>query len=249
MKRKKKIVVVMPGFNVAKTLEITVKDIPKGLADKIILVDDGSDDETSEIGKKLGLIVVRHRKNKGYGAAQKTGYMKALRLKGDIVIMIHPDYQYDPTLAYELVRPIKQEFNDIMIGSRIRTRSEVLEGGMPFYKYAFNRALTITENVLLGWNLSEYHTGYRAFSREVLETLPFTKFSDDFVFDTQMLVSAAYSGFTIGETPVPVKYFPDASSISFKKSVKYGLETLRTLGQFMLQKFNIKTFPIFQRPK
>lgn len=247
--KRKKVVVVMPGYNVAKTLEKTVKDIPKGLADEIVLVDDGSYDDTSKVGKRLNLTVVIHKKNKGYGAAQKTGYKKALSLDADVIIMVHPDYQYDPTLAGELVRPITNGLVDVMIGSRIRSRKESLEGGMPLHKYIVNRILTITENVILGLNLSEYHTGYRAFHKKVLQTLPFTRFSDDFVFDSQMLISTAYSHFSIGETPVPVKYFPEALSINFKKGVKYALETLKVLVQFILQKLKIVNYPIFKKDK
>lgn len=246
---KQKVIVVMPGYNVAKTLERTVKAIPRGLADKIVLVDDGSKDETSKIGRKLGLIVIEHRKNKGYGGAQKTGYLKALDLKADIVVMIHPDFQYDPTLANKLVEPIKKGKVDIMLGTRIRSRKEALKGGMPLYKYLSNRFLTITENIILGLNLREYHTGYRCYTRKVLETLPFNKFSNDYVFDSHFLVSAAYSKFKIGEIHVPVKYFPEAGSISFSRSVKYGLTTLTTLLQYIFQKLNIEKSPIFAKSK
>lgn len=248
-KKKKKVIVFMPAYNVASTIERTVKDIPKGLADEIVLVDDGSKDNTAKEGKRLGLTVISHKKNKGYGGAQKSGYKRALKMGADIVIMIHPDYQYDPKLANEMIRPIKNGLCDLMLGTRIRSREESLKGGMPFYKYFANRILTITENVILGLNLSEYHTGYRAFSRKVLETLPIEKFSDDFVFDSETLISAAYSKFVFGETPVPVKYFPEASSISFISSVKYGLETLRVLSLFIMQKLKIQKNPIFVQEK
>lgn len=246
-KKSKRVIVIMPGFNVEKTLAKTVRDIPKGLADEIILVDDGSRDNTSKVGKKLGLSVYRHSKNRGYGGAQKTAYKKALKKGADIIIMVHSDYQYAPHLARELVRPIKNGLVDIMLGTRIRRRKEVLEGGMPIYKYLANRVLTITENIVLGLNLSEYHTGYRAFSREVLETLPFDKFSDDYLFDSQTLISAAYSGFSIGETPVPVRYFPEAGSINFTRAAEYGLGTLGVLGQFILAKSGMADFDIFSK--
>ena len=231
MKRKArlKIIVVMPAYNAEKTLEKTYRDIPKGLVDEIILVDDKSKDKTVKIAKKLGLTVFVHPNNLGYGGNQKTCYWEALKRKPDIVVMLHPDYQYDATLMGELVKPIIDGRFDIMLGSRIRTRKEALECGMPIYKYFGNRLLTIIENIVLGLNLSEYHTGYRAYKRKVLETIPFQKFSNDFVFDQQMLIVAAKKGFRIGEIPVPVRYFPEASSINFKKSLKYGIETLFNL--------------------
>jgi len=245
VRNKGKIAIVMPGYNVAKTVERTVKDIPRDLADNIILVDDGSWDATSEVGKKLGLTVVRHKKNKGYGAAQKTGYKKALSMGADIIVMLHPDYQYDPRLSEELVGLIKKGIADIMLGTRIRTRKEVLGGGMPVYKYLSNRFLTILENVVLGMNLGEYHTGYRAYTKEALKKVKFQNFSDDFVFDGQMLVVAAYKDLIIGEIPVPVKYFAEASSISFKKSFKYGLETLVLLVRFIAAKTGIYKSKVF----
>jgi glycosyltransferase involved in cell wall biosynthesis len=243
--KSKKVVIVMPGYNVARTIKRTVDDIPKGLADEIILVDDGSWDDTSRVGEDLGLTVVRHKKNKGYGAAQKTGYKKALKMGADIVIMLHPDYQYDPRLSEELVSLIKKGVADIMLGTRIRTRKEVLEGGMPVYKYLSNRFLTILENIVLGQNLGEYHTGFRAYTKEALKKVKFNNFSDDFVFDGQMLVAAAYKDLIIGEIPVPVKYFAEASSISFIKSLKYGLETLILLVKFLAAKTGVYKSKIF----
>jgi len=228
-KAKLKIIVVMPAYNAERTLEKTYRDIPKGLVDEVILVDDKSKDKTVKIAKKLGLTVFVHPNNLGYGGNQKTCYWEALKRKPDIVVMLHPDYQYDATLMGELVKPIIDDRFDIMLGSRIRTRKEALECGMPIYKYFGNRLLTIIENVVLGLNLSEYHTGYRAYKRKVLETIPFQKFSNDFVFDQQILIAAAKRGFRIGEIPVPVRYFPEASSINLQNSVKYGLETLRFL--------------------
>ncbi len=228
-KAKPKIIVIMPAYNAEKTLEKTYRDIPLGLVDEIILVDDKSRDSTVKIAQKLGLTVFVHPNNLGYGGNQKTCYWEALKRKPDIVVMLHPDYQYDATLIGELVKPIVDNRFDIMLGSRIRTRKEALECGMPLYKYLGNRVLTIIENLILGLNLSEYHTGYRAYKRKVLEAIPFQKFSNDFVFDQQMLIVAAKYGFKIGEIPVSVRYFPEASSINFKKSLKYGAETLLNL--------------------
>lgn len=216
----------MPAYNAEKTLLNTYNDIPKSLVDKIIVVDDKSHDKTIEIAKGLGLKVYAHSKNLGYGGNQKTCYQKALAEGGEIIIMIHPDYQYDAKLTGELIRPIQDNRFDIMLGSRIRSRKEALEGGMPLYKYLSNRFLTILENIFLGLNLSEYHTGFRAYAKEVLEKMPFQEFSNDFVFDQQLLIFAAKIGFRIGEVPVPVRYFPEASSINFRKSFKYGLETV-----------------------
>ncbi len=226
---KSKVIVVMPAYNAAKTLEKTYQDIPKGMVDEIILVDDGSHDKTVAIAKKLKMRVIVHPQNRGYGGNQKTCYTLALNEGADIVVMIHPDYQYDATLTEELVRPIIQGRFDIILGSRIRTRQEALAGGMPFYKYLANRFLTVIENIILGQNLSEYHTGFRAFDKKVLNKVPFHKFSDDFVFDQQILIAAIKRGFRIGEIPVPVRYQIDSSSINFGRSVKYGLETLVNL--------------------
>ena len=228
-KQKLKIIAVMPAFNAEKTIEKTYRDIPKDTVNKIILVDDGSKDNTVKIAKKLGFEVITHPQNRGYGANQKTCYTIALSEGADIIIMIHPDYQYDSTLAPELIRPIIQGRFDIMLGSRIRTRREALSGNMPRYKYVGNRFLTFIENLVLGQNLSEYHTGFRAYTKETLKKIPFHKYSDDFVFDQQILFGAIAQGARIGETPVPVRYFPEASSINLKHSIIYGLSILRDL--------------------
>jgi glycosyltransferase involved in cell wall biosynthesis len=224
--KRNKIIVVMPAYNAEKTLVRTYKDISKEYRNKIILVDDGSHDGTVEIAKKLGIETFLHPQNRGYGGNQKTCYTMALSEGADVVVMLHPDYQYDATLLPKLVEPIVDGKCDIMLGSRIRTRKESLAGGMPAYKYYANRLLTMIENIILGENLSEYHTGLRAFNRKVLQKVPFHKFSDDFVFDQQILIDAIKRGFRVGEIQVPVRYFPDASSINFKRSLKYGLETL-----------------------
>lgn len=232
--KKLKVIAVMPAYNAVSTLEKTVNDIPKGSVDEIILVDDNSSDETVKKAKELGLTVVKHPMNRGYGGNQKTCYTLALSSGADIVVMIHPDYQYDSSLTPEMTDPIKKGRFDIMLGSRIRTRAEALAGGMPLYKYVFNRMLTLIENLLLGQNFSEYHTGYRAYSREILEKIPFHKYSDDFVFDSQFIFGALAHGAKVGEVAVPVRYFPEASSINFKRSMIYGLSILRDLVLYVV---------------
>lgn len=221
-----KVVVVLPAYNAAKTLEKTVKDIPKSLVDEIILVDDKSQDETCKIAEDLGLFVVKHSENKGYGANQKTCYKFALERGADIVAMIHPDYQYDPKLLKHFIDFIKEDYFDVMLGSRIRSRKEILAGGMPVYKYYSNRFLTFVENLATGYNLSEWHTGMRAYKKEVLKAIDFKNNSNNFVFDSQVLFQIIEKGFRIGEVPVPVRYFKEASSINFSRSLKYGLQTL-----------------------
>jgi len=229
-----RVIVVMPAYNAEKTIEKTYRDIPKDAVDEIIVVDDESHDRTVEIAKKLNLATIVHPNNLGYGGNQKTCYHAALKQKADIIIMIHPDYQYDATLTEDLIKPILSKRSDIMLGSRIRSRAEALKGGMPLYKYLCNRILTILENVVLGLNLSEYHTGFRAFKRSVLETVPFDKFSDDFVFDQEILISSHAAGFRIGEIGVPVRYFKEASSINFARSTIYGLMILKSLIMYLL---------------
>ena len=237
MTKKPKVVVVLPAYNAEKTLRQTVRDIPKKLVKEIILVDDGSRDETVALAKKMGLTVVRHKQNKGYGGNQKTCYRLALKTGADIVVMIHPDYQYDPRLIKHFVEFIKDGYFDVMLGSRIRSRSEALTGGMPLYKYLGNRGLTFLENLVSGQSLSEWHTGMRAYRREVLETIDFGKFSDDFVFDSQVLFEIVEKEFLIGEVPVPVRYFSEASSIDFWRSVEYGLATLLVAWKFVWKRW------------
>lgn len=227
-----KTIVVLPAYNAALTLEKTINDIPSEYISEIILVDDKSKDETIKIAydiskkSKIPLIIHEHDKNRGYGGNQKTCYKLALKRKADIIVMIHPDYQYDPKLAKYFVEFIANGYFDVMLGSRIRNRREALSGGMPFYKYLFNRFLTIFENIVSGQNLSEWHSGMRAYSKKVLESINFANNSDDFVFDSQMLFQIIKNRYRIGEIPVPVKYFPEASSINFKRSVKYGAGTV-----------------------
>jgi len=237
MKKNPKVIVVMPAYNAEKTLEKTYKDIPRDNISEVLVVDDDSRDKTVAIAQKLKLPVFVHKKNLGYGGNQKTCYQKALERGADIIVMIHPDYQYDATLTGYLIQPILEYRMDIMLGSRIRSRSEALKGGMPLYKYISNRFLTMIENIVMGLNLSEYHTGFRAYKREVLEKVPFKNFSNDFVFDQEILISAHAAGFNIGEIAVPVRYFPEASSINFQRSTRYGFGIIITLIKYIL--FNI----------
>lgn len=245
--KKPKIVVVLPAYFAEKTVKKTYADLPRDLIDEIILVDDASRDRTAQIAKELGITVYVHPQNRGYGGNQKTCYDQALKRSPDIVVMVHPDYQYDPKLVGILCEPIVNGRVDVMLGSRIQSRAQALKGGMPFYKYISNRFLTIVENIVLGINLSEFHTGYRAFSSKVLRTVPYHLFSDDFVFDQQILISAHFFGFIISDTPVPCKYFPEASSINFKRSLRYGILTLWTVFSYLMHSIGIIKFKIFKR--
>jgi glycosyltransferase involved in cell wall biosynthesis len=227
MYKNKKIVVVLPAYNAALTLEKTYSEIPMELVDEVILCDDASKDNTIEVGKKLGIKhMISHEKNKGYGGNQKSLYNKALELGADIVIMLHPDYQYTPKLIPSMVNIIGEDLYDCVLGSRILGRG-ALEGGMPLYKYIANRFLTFTQNILVSHKLSEYHTGYRAFSKKLLQGINFNANDDDFVFDNEMLSQIIYNGFGIAEVTCPTKYFEEASSINFTRSTKYGLGVLR----------------------
>lgn len=240
-----KIIVVMPAYNAAKTLKITFEAIPHKVVDQIILVDDGSTDQTLEIARQLQLTVFVHTRNYGYGANQKTCYAEALKEGADIVVMLHPDYQYDPALLPEVLAPIKSDEADIVLGSRFLL-GNTLQQGMPWWKFLGNRFLTALENWTLGLHLAEYHTGYRAYSRRALEQIPFSFNSDSFVFDQEMLVQATHLGFRIKEVPVPTKYFPAASSASFFDSVVYGLSILVLLGRFLLHKISLVEFRQFE---
>lgn len=243
--QKPRVVVVMPAYNAARTLRITYEAIPHAKVDSIILVDDGSTDETLKIAQELNLRVFVHTRNFGYGANQKTCYTEALKEGADIVVMLHPDYQYDPVLLPELIKPIESSAADIVLGSRF-LYGNVLGRGMPWWKYVGNRFLTRIENLILGLNLSEYHTGYRAYSREVLETVPFLLNSDRFVFDQEILIQSAYFGFRIKEVPVPARYFAEASSAGFFTSVRYGLNILALLGRYLLHRMSLAKFRQFQ---
>jgi len=242
----KKIIVVMPAYNAEKTLEKTYKEIPFNIVDEVILVDDHSKDNTYEKAKSLGVTrVIRHDKNKGYGGNQKTCYQTALEAGADIVVMLHPDYQYTPLLLEAMIYPIARGLFPVMLGSRILGKG-ALRGGMPMYKYISNRFLTFAQNLLMGQKLAEYHTGYRAFSKEILLRIPLEKNSDDFVFDNEMLGQIAFAGFEIGEVTCPTKYFDEASSINFSRSLKYGLGCLGVALSFRLQKMGLAKFKIFE---
>ncbi|MFN2197506.1 MAG: glycosyltransferase family 2 protein [Anaerolineales bacterium] len=235
---KKKVIVVMPAYNAARTLLKTYQEIPHALVDEVILVDDCSQDHTVEISRQLGIQTILHSKNSGYGANQKTCYEAAMNAGADIVVMLHPDYQYTPKLITSMVSLIAEGIFDCVLGSRILGVGAI-KGGMPRYKYYSNRLLTMSENILLNYKLSEYHTGYRAFSREILETLPFKDNSDDFVFDAEMLAQIIYAGYSIGEIACPTRYLPDSSSINFINSIRYGLGVLKVSLAFRLSRWNI----------
>jgi glycosyltransferase involved in cell wall biosynthesis len=240
----KKVVVVMPAYNAAKTLEQTFAEIPREVVDEVILVDDASRDETAVLARNLGINTVVHPKNRGYGGNQKTCYREALKLGADVVIMLHPDYQYTPKLITAMSSLVAIGQYDIVLGSRI-LGGGALKGGMPVYKYVFNRFLTAFENLFTGLKLSEYHTGYRAFSRRVLLELPLEENSDDFIFDNQMLAQAAYFGFSIGEISCPTKYFEEASSINFRRSSIYGIGVLITSVALGMQRARLRRDRIF----
>lgn len=233
-----RVCVVMPAYNAQKTLERTVAEVPRSIVDEIVIVDDASRDQTVALAKRLGLHVLVHTVNRGYGGNQKSCYREALRLGADIVIMLHPDYQYTPLLVPALAHCIASKLYDVALGSRI-LGTGALKGGMPLYKYVANRALTLAENILIDAKLSEYHTGYRAFSRRVLTTLPLEENSDDFVFDNQMLVQAIHFGFGIAEITCPTRYEPESSSINFSRSVKYGVGVLETAVALRLKKLKL----------
>ena len=246
MSVKKKVIVIMPAYNAEATLERTVSDIPNGIIDEVILVDDFSNDRTVEIAERLNLTVVKHSKNRGYGANQKTCYDEALKRNADIVVMIHPDYQYDPRIIPYALGFIETDICDIVIGSRIRDRRSALAGGMPLYKYFSNRFLTVIENIVFGQNLGDFHSGFRVFKAEVLEKINYQHNSNDFVFDTQILAQAAYFGFKIGDVPIPARYFPEASSIDLKRSIIYGLGTLGVVIKYLLQRSRLYRFKLFE---
>jgi glycosyltransferase involved in cell wall biosynthesis len=246
MLKNKKIVVVLPAFNAEKTLKQTMDEIPFDIVDEVVLVDDASTDRTFEIANELNIRhIIRHEKNKGYGGNQKTCYDKALNLGADIVIMLHPDYQYTPKLIPSMAFIIASGLFQVVIASRILGRG-ALKGGMPWYKYISNRILTMVENWLVHEKLSEYHTGYRAFTREVLEKINYQANSDDFVFDNQMLSQIIYAGYQIAEITCPTKYFPEASSINLKRSIVYGFGVLRTSFGHFLQRKKLAKFKIYE---
>lgn len=244
----KKVTVVLPAYNAARTLEITYREIPFDIVDEVVLVDDKSKDDTVEVARKLGIKhIIQHDRNLGYGGNQKSCYNKSLELKSDIVVMLHPDYQYTPRLIHSMCYLIANDVYEVVFGSRILGKG-ALKGGMPFYKYVANRLLTLFQNILMNQKLSEYHTGFRAFSANVLKSISYNENSDDFVFDNQMIAQIFYAGFEIAEITCPTKYFDDASSINFKRSSIYGLGVLKTSFSYLLQKLGFAKFKIFSRP-
>jgi glycosyltransferase involved in cell wall biosynthesis len=245
----KKIVVVLPAYNAEQTLEQTYKEIPFDVVDDVVLVDDASKDNTIEKGKSLGIKhIIRHEKNRGYGGNQKTCYDKALSIGADIIIMLHPDYQYTPNLIHAISYIIADEVYPVVLGSRILGKG-ALNGGMPMYKYIFNRFLTLSQNILIGQKLSEYHTGYRAYTKEVLETIPYELCSDDFVFDNQVISQIFYAGFEIAEITCPTKYFPEASSINFKRSMTYGIGVMKTSFVHFFNRIGLAKSPLYKMRK
>lgn len=242
----RRLIVVMPAYNAEKTLRQTCEELPHEYLDDVILVDDASSDLTARIARELNIKTIIHSKNLGYGANQKTCYREALKLGADIIVMLHPDYQYSPLLVTAMASMIVSGHYDVVLGSRI-LGGEALKGGMPLYKYVANRFLTFVENLILGVKLSEYHTGYRAFSRKVLETLPLEENSEDFVFDNEMLAQAVYFGFKIGEISCPTRYFEEASSINFSRSLRYGFGVLLTSVKYVFQKLGLMDSSIFNR--
>jgi glycosyltransferase involved in cell wall biosynthesis len=241
-----RIIIVLPAYNAARTLEKTYADIPKEKVSQIILVDDVSQDQTVEIARSLGLSVVIHIQNRGYGGNQKTCYIEALKENADVVVMLHPDHQYDSKLVPELVLPILQGKADMVMGSRI-INGLALKGGMPFWKYIANRVLTIMENIVYRTSFTDCHSGFRAYSRKLLTTVPFLLNSDDVVFDSQMIAQAVHMGFKICEIPVQARYFPEASSVNFKVSTIYGIKTLGVMMRFLLQHLGLFHFRFFDR--
>jgi glycosyltransferase involved in cell wall biosynthesis len=240
----KKIIVVLPAYNAERTLELTCNEIPMDIVDKVLMVDDHSTDNTVALAKKLGIDTISHEQNYGYGRNQKTCYSEALRKGADIVVMVHPDYQYTPKLITAMASMIAYDIYDAVLGSRI-LGGKTLSGGMPVYKYIANRFLTAFENFFLGSKLSEFHTGYRAFSKKVLETLPLNENSDDFIFDNEMLAQIIYFGYKIGEISCPTLYFKDASSINFKRSIKYGIGVIETSLKYFFAKTGFSNCKLF----
>ncbi|MCI0595568.1 MAG: glycosyltransferase family 2 protein [candidate division Zixibacteria bacterium] len=245
--KNKKVTAVLPAYNAERTLERTVADIPRDWVDEIILVDDASRDGTVALAEKLGLVVIRHAKNRGYGGNQKTCYAEATKRGADVVVMVHPDYQYDPTYIPGLIAPILEEKADAVFGSRMFIRKGALEGRMPYWKFFANIFLTTLANIVLGYQLSEYHSGFRAYSRQLLSNLPLELNSDDFVFDSEIIVQCVAGKYRIAEVPIPTRYFKEASSIGFWKSVKYGLNILWVLLQYRLHRVRLLNFPKYEK--
>ena len=241
----KKVVVVLPAYNAGKTLERTVAAIPKEFVDEIILIDDASKDNTVEVARKLGLKVFAHPKNLGYGGNQKTCYKEALKLGADVAVMVHPDFQYDPSFIPEMIKPLAADECDAVFGSRMRIKRNALLGGMPYWKFIANILLTKFENFILQMDLTEYHSGFRAYGKKVMR-LPLELNSDDFVFDTEIIAQMKVAGMNIREIPITTRYFAEASMIGFGKSIKYGFGIIEVMTQYLLQKMNIKNYAKFR---
>jgi glycosyltransferase involved in cell wall biosynthesis len=246
-KRQHRVIAVLPAYNAESTLAATLADFPPGCVDEIVLVDDGSTDNTVQVAREMGLTVIVHPENRGYGGNQKSCYKYALEHGADVVVMIHPDYQYDARVIPHAVGLIELGICDVVLGSRIRSRKEALRCGMPWWKYFSNRFLTFVENVALGQNLGDFHSGFRVYRRSVLETIPFEGNSDDFVFDTQFLAQAVHFGFRLGDLPVPVRYFDEASSINFRRSTIYGIRTVATMARFWLNRLLVWRSSLFKK--
>lgn len=242
-------IVVMPAYNAAGTLETTLARIPDGACDEVIVVDDASGDATAEIASRLPVTLVRHETNRGYGGNQKTCYREALTRGADFVVMVHPDDQYDARIVPAAVEILRLGVLDLVLGNRIRTRREALSGGMPRIKYLANRGLTLVENMLTGQNLGEWHSGFRGYRRELLEAVPFENNSEDFVFDSQLLLQAVHFGFKVGDVPMPVRYFDEASSISIRRASTYAFATLGSLGVWYAHRLRLRRSPMFQPPR
>lgn len=238
-------VVVMPAYNAAETLETTLRRLPDGCCDEVVVVDDASRDRTAEVASRLPVTLIRHERNLGYGGNQKTCYRAALDRGAGFVVMVHPDDQYDARLVPAAVEILRLGVLDLVLGNRIRTRREALSGGMPRVKYLANRGLTLIENMLTGQNLGEWHSGFRAYTRDLLETVPFENNSDDFVFDSQLLLQAVHFGFRVGDIPMPVRYFDEASSISFRRASTYAVATLGSLGRWYAHRLRLRRSPLF----
>lgn len=241
----KKIIAILPAYNAAKTLKMTLDAIPRGIVDDVILVDDASTDKTVEVARKIGIKTFTHPENRGYGGNQKTCYREALKLGADIVVMVHPDFQYNPVFIPELAHPIAVGEYDAVFGSRMLVRKNALQGGMPYWKFIANIFLTKLENVVLGMHLTEYHSGFRAYSKKVLEMLPLDLNSDDFVFDTEIIVQMKIAGFRIKEIPISTRYFPEASMIGLLRSARYGLGILNVLRKYIFYRLGLKNYAEF----
>lgn len=241
----KRIIVVMPAYNAGKTIARAIAAIPKNIADEVLVIDDGSRDNSAELAMSMGSTVIAHEKNKGYGAAQKTGYREAIRRGADIAVMIHSDFQYDPALLPDIVRPIADGGADACFGSRMAEKGSARRGGMPWWRFVANKALTFVEDAVLRLHLSEYHTGYRAYSRRTLERIPFEKNSNNYVFDTEMIAALAAGKMRVAEIPIPTRYMEDSQSPNFIKSVQYGFSTLGVLGKYFLHRAGVRKYPQF----